>query len=99
MPPPTMMPWSSTRTTEMPSIDSLPRELLAQPTDARLAYFTSKVVAHPRLTAVHRAVRDALSQPAGASLILVYGPTGVGKTTLRMRLEQQFFFQALPGLE
>ncbi len=52
----------------MPSVDSFPRELLAQPTDARLAYFTSKVVAHPRLTAVHRAVRDALSQPAGASL-------------------------------
>ena len=83
----------------MPSVDSFPRELLAQPTDARLAYFTSKVVAHPRLTAVHRAVRDALSQPAGASLILVYGPTGVGKTTLRMRLEQQLLSEALPDME
>jgi hypothetical protein len=48
---------------------------------------------------VHRAVREALNQPAGASLILVYGPTGVGKTTLRLRREQQLIAEALPDLE
>jgi len=83
----------------MPSGGSFPRDLLAQPTDARLAYFTAKVVAHPRLTAVHRAVREALNQPDGASLILVYGPTGVGKTTLRLRLEQQLLAEALPEMQ
>ncbi len=83
----------------MPLIDSFPRELLAEPAEVRMAYFTAKVVAHPRLTAAHQAVRDALRQPAGASLILVHGPTGVGKTTLRLRLEQQLLAEALPDLE
>ena len=66
-----------------------PRELLSQPTQTRLAYFQNKVVAHPRLKDTHRALLNAIQQPAGASLILVFGPTGVGKTTLRLRLEQQ----------
>jgi hypothetical protein len=83
----------------MPSIDSFPRELLAQPPEVRMGYFAAKVVAHPRLAAAHQAVRDALRQPAGASLILVHGPTGVGKTTLRLRLEQQLLAEALPDLE
>jgi flagellar biosynthesis GTPase FlhF len=69
------------------AVESFPRQLLAQPPDARLAYFATKVVAHPRLTSADQAVRDALRQPTGASLILVHGPTGVGKTTLRLRLE------------
>jgi hypothetical protein len=83
----------------MPSIDSFPRELLAQPPEVRMGYFAAKVVAHPRVAAAHQAVRDALRQPAGASLILVHGPTGVGKTTLRLRLEQQLLAEALPDLE
>jgi len=81
------------------AIDSFPRDLLVQPPEVRLAYFAAKVVAHPRLTVAHQAVRDALRQPAGASLILVHGPTGVGKTTLRLRLEQQLLAEALPDLE
>jgi hypothetical protein len=44
-------------------------------------------------------VRDALRQPTGASLILVYGPTGVGKTTPRLRLEQPLIAEALPVME
>ncbi len=65
----------------MPAVEGFPRELLVQPPEARLAHFAAKVVAHPRLTQAHQAVRDALRQPTSASLILVYGPTGVGKTT------------------
>ncbi len=48
------------------AVESFPRELLAEPSDARLAYFATKVVAHPRLTAAHQAVREALRQPSGA---------------------------------
>jgi hypothetical protein len=83
----------------MPTTDRFPRELLTQPPDARLAYFAAKVVAHPRLAEAHQAVRDAIRQPAGASLILVYGPTGVGKTTLRLRIERQLIQEALPAME
>lgn len=70
-------------------IQGFPRELLAQPRAARLHYFETKVVAHQRLKEVHDALLHALRHPAGASLILVCGPTGVGKTTLRHRIERQ----------
>jgi hypothetical protein len=83
----------------MAPADGFPRELLDQPVAARLAYFAARVVAHPRLTQAHQALLDALRAPAGASLVLVYGPTGVGKTTLRRRVEQQLLAAALPDLE
>jgi hypothetical protein len=89
---------SSTTTTETPAGDGFPRELLMQPPAERLAYFAAKVVAHPRLVDAHRAVHDALRQPTAPSLIVLYGPTGVGKTTLRLRLEQQLITEALPAL-
>ena len=90
---------SSTTTTERPAGDSFPRKRLMQPPAERLAYFAAKVVAHPRLVDAHRAVHDALRQPTAPSLIVLYGPTGVGKTTLRLRLEQQLITEALPALE
>jgi hypothetical protein len=42
---------------------------------------------------------QTIDAPASASLILVVGPTGVGKTTLRLRLEQQLLTRALPEME
>src|SRR5260370_16927381 len=66
-----------------------PRELLDRPTRDRLAYFRSYTIAHPRLQSVSDALRPAIQEPAGRSLILVIGPTGVGKTTLRLRIEQE----------
>ncbi len=83
----------------MPTPDQFPRELLTQSIEARLAYFKSKVVAHPHLKEAHQTLLDAIHRPAGAALILVLGPTGVGKTTLRLRLEQQLIEEALPDLE
>lgn len=68
-----------------------PPELLSQPPAARVAYFRDKVVAHPLLKETHQQLWQAIQQPAGASLIFVIGPTGVGKTTLRCRLEQQLW--------
>lgn len=68
-----------------------PPELLSQPSAARLTYFQNKVVAHPHLKETHQQLWQAIQQPTGASLIFVFGPTGVGKTTLRCRLEQQLW--------
>jgi hypothetical protein len=78
-----------------------PRALLGEPAATRLAYFAAKVVAHPRLKEVHQALLAALWHPAGAAgtaLVLVVGPTGVGKTTLRRRVEQQLVQAALPEM-
>ncbi len=76
-----------------------PPELLSQSPTARLAYFREKVVAHPHLKETHQQLWQAIQQPAGASLIFVFGPTGVGKTTLRCRLEQQLWEAGCPAIE
>ena len=68
---------------------AFPDEILQRPTSERLAYFRSYTVAHPQLKVVSEALRRALQEPGGASLIFVVGPTGVGKTTLRLRIEQE----------
>ena len=67
---------------------TFPRELLSQTKQERFNYFKNKVLGHDRLLFVHDQLVRALLYPPGDSLILVYGPTGVGKTTLRTRIEQ-----------
>ena len=67
---------------------AFPRELLDQPSEVRLGYFKSFTIAHPLLKVADAALKQAIREPAGWSLIFVYGPTGVGKTTLRRRVEK-----------
>src|SRR5437773_1793909 len=69
--------------------EGFPRELLQAAQSARLGYFRAYTIAHPRLKAVSDALWRAIQEPAGRALILVIGPTGVGKTTLRLRMEQE----------
>src|SRR6266498_3746402 len=64
-----------------------------------LADFKQYTMAHPKLTAMHDQVLRAIREPAGASLIFILGPTGVGKTTLISRLMRQITADLLPGLE
>lgn len=74
-----------------------PTLLTASPVE-RLRYFEQKIVAHPRLKEVYQGLLQAIHQPTGGSLIFVFGPTGVGKTTLRLRVEQQLIEAALAEL-
>ena len=67
---------------------TFPRDLLSRSKQERFNYFKNKVLGHDRLLNVHDQLMRALLYPTGDSLILVYGPTGVGKTTLRTRIEQ-----------
>ena len=67
---------------------AFPQDLLGQPPEARLGYFKSFTIAHPKLKEADAVLKQAIQEPAGWSLIFVYGPTGVGKTTLRRRLEK-----------
>ena len=66
---------------------AFPPELLEQSPEARLGYFKSFTIAHPLLREADAALKQAIQEPTGWSLIFVYGPTGVGKTTLRRRVE------------
>lgn len=71
-----------------------PRELLEQSIEERLHYFDKVVVAHQILKQTYDDLLHAIRYPASASVILVFGPTGVGKTTLRQQIERQLIKDA-----
>jgi energy-coupling factor transporter ATP-binding protein EcfA2 len=75
-----------------------PRELLTRPWTERLQYFKGYTMAHPRLVAARDSLLAAIHERAPNSLILVLGPTGVGKTTLRMKIEQLMITEMLADL-
>jgi energy-coupling factor transporter ATP-binding protein EcfA2 len=75
-----------------------PRELLNQPWTARLQYFRTYTMAHPCLVDARDGLVNAIHEVPTNSLILVLGPTGVGKTTLRAKIEQLLTAEMLPSL-
>jgi len=48
---------------------------------ARLAAFKAYAVNHTRLDEVDQQLTQAILEPAGFAHVVVYGPSGVGKTT------------------
>jgi hypothetical protein len=81
------------------SIGGFPRELLDRPPGERLAYFKNYALAHPLLRTAYSALMRVIREPAGASLISVCGPTGVGKTTLLRRVQKDLVEVVLPDLK
>lgn len=68
--------------------DGFPTELLQASVDARKAYFFAKTINHPRLEAARRDAMSLIGNAAGPAIIIVSGPTGVGKTTLARKIEE-----------
>jgi AAA domain len=76
--------------------ESFPPELLAQPVGARLEYFEQRcLISHPRLQEALETILQSICSPdEGTSIrrpgtmVLVIGPSRVGKTTLIRLLEE-----------
>jgi hypothetical protein len=73
---------------DAPDDATFPGELLQRPPPERLAHFKAYTVAHTRLEQTFAAVLQAIREPANAAYLVVVGPSGVGKTTLRRGVER-----------
>jgi hypothetical protein len=56
--------------------------VLSPEAQAKLTAFKAYTVTHPLLEQTGTALLQALREPAGFAHVLLYGPTGVGKTTV-----------------
>lgn len=67
----------------------VPASVMAGTPGQKLTYFLDKTILHARLDmALHDAL-DAILSETGPDIVIVTGPTGVGKTTLAARLERE----------
>jgi energy-coupling factor transporter ATP-binding protein EcfA2 len=64
-----------------------------------MRYFQDFTMAHPHLQEAKDALLTAIEDADPGSLVFVFGPTGVGKTTLRRRVEQLITELMLSELE
>src|ERR1043165_4180015 len=76
-----------------------PRELLDRPPSARRSYFEEFTVLHPLLKEAYGALQRTICNAMPSTIIMVYGPTGVGKTTLLEGLNKHLTEKVLAELE
>ena len=65
----------------------------------RIEKFRSFTMAHPRLLNARDELLNAIEASSPGSLILVLGPTGVGKTTLRHKVEESLTAKLMSSME
>lgn len=64
------------------STPQFPAHLLTENTQAKVKYFKAYESSHPHLDSAHSRTLSALRRSSGPKIVMVTGPTGVGKTTL-----------------
>lgn len=70
------------------NLEVFPPDLLHASADTRKSYFFRKTINHPRLEKARIETLALIGNDAGPDIIIVSGPTGVGKTTLARKIEE-----------
>lgn len=76
-----------------------PENLLSASIEQRIRYFEDYTIAHPNLIEAADRLMTSLNEPAGSAVIFLFGPTGVGKTTLLSRTIQRLTERFLDEIE
>lgn len=66
--------------------------------EERLQSF-KRTIAHPHLEAADQALRQAIAETGGASIVNVFGPARVGKTTMKNHVMRTILTELLPALQ
>jgi archaellum biogenesis ATPase FlaH len=69
---------------------NFPKEILFQSVDERINYFKEKSVAHPFLVNAYKDLKDLVEVTEKGKVILLYGPSGVGKSTIFKKVRNEF---------
>jgi hypothetical protein len=77
--------------------DGFPKDLLSKTVEERRVYFEKKIITHPKL---ELAFKEAKKKILGDKypLVLLYGPSGVGKSTLLTKLYNEIISSVLEEL-
>ena len=66
--------------------------------EERLQSF-KRTIAHPHLATADKALREAMQEPGGASIVNVFGPARVGKSTMKNHVIREVLLELLPCLQ
>ena len=77
---------------------NFPNYLLSQSIKDKIDYFRNYTLVHPLLEQIYEDLSHLIKYSAPGSLIFLYGPSGVGKTTLIQKLYKDIVEETYPEL-
>src|ERR1043165_2455964 len=79
--------------------DSFDPDLLNRPWQKRVESFRQYISNHALLWGAYEQLRSAISIPTSGGIVLLYGPSGAGKTTLMQGVQRRIISEMMPELE
>jgi len=76
-----------------------PEHLLDKSTEEKTNYYKKYTVAHPLLIEAYNKFIDNIFNPSNRTIQFLYGPSGVGKTTIYKKVQSTIIERMMPVLE